>query len=141
MPYPEGMTDSPKTILWVEDDTVLGSLIDQRFAAENFRIVHAVNAQDALTLVVSERPDIILLDILLPGMNGVELLKVLKSDEATKQIPVLMFSNLDDQAHVDECTTLGAAGFFVKAYVTLDTIVHQIQSVLNAWEAPKTEQK
>lgn len=131
------MTESQKTILWVEDDTVLGSLIDQRFASENFRIVHALNAEEALELVVSERPDIILLDILLPGMNGVQLLKVLKSDEATKDIPVLMFSNLDDTTRVEECTALGAAGFFVKAYVTLDTIVHHIQGVLNAWDSPK----
>lgn len=136
------MTDTPKTILWVEDDTVLGSLIDQRFAKEQFRIVHAVNAEEALELVVKEQPDIILLDILLPGMNGVQLLKVLKSDEATKNIPVLMFSNLDDQSRVEECTALGASGFFVKAYVTLDTIVHQIQDALNAWEtSQKTHNK
>lgn len=129
------MTPAPsagKKILWVEDDAFLKGLVAQRLAQESYALLHASEGESALALARHEQPDVIMLDILLAGMDGIEILRALKKDEKTKHIPVIMFSNLSDDARMKESKELGAAGFFVKAYVTLDEILTEIKKVLPA---------
>lgn len=130
------MDNSPagtrKRILWVEDDEFLGGLIGQRLTQEQYVLFRASKGEDALRIAETEKPDIILLDILLPGMDGMEILKHLKENESTKHIPVIMFSNLNDAEKVEQSKALGAANFFVKAYVTLDEVLVEIQKTITA---------
>jgi DNA-binding response OmpR family regulator len=120
-----------KKILWVEDDTFLTGIIAQKLLLQGWELIPAANGDGALALARDKKPDIIILDILLPGMDGLEVLSKLKVDESTKQIPVLIFSNFDDKEKRDKAKELGAEGYFVKASVDLDTIVEEIQKILS----------
>jgi len=120
-----------KKILWVEDDSFLTDIIAQKLLGENWNLLYANEGTRALAMAHKEQPDVIILDILLPGMDGLEVLEKLKADETTRHIPVIMFSNFDDKEKVEKSKTLGAEGFFVKAMVTLETIVAEIQKVVS----------
>lgn len=119
-----------KKVLWVEDDVFLSGLIGQRFGELGATLFGANNGQQALQIAKMEKPDIILLDILLPGIGGFEILKSLKDDEATKNIPVIILSNLSQKSDIDKGKELGAVSFLVKATVDLDEIVNEVKKVI-----------
>ncbi len=119
-----------KKVLWVEDDSFLIDVIAQRLTSQEWELLYANDGAAALRVAHEKKPDVIILDILLPGIDGIEVLRQLKADESTKNIPVLMFSNLDDKEKIQEGKTLGAEGFFVKATSTLESIIEEIQKVL-----------
>lgn len=121
---------SNKKILWVEDDVFLSGLIGQRFGGLGAILFGANNGQQAIEIAKMEKPDIILLDILLPGIGGFEILKSLKDDPETKNIPVIILSNLSQKSDVDKGKELGAVSFLVKATVNLDEIVNEVKRVL-----------
>ncbi|MDO8575975.1 MAG: response regulator [bacterium] len=124
-----------KKILWIEDDEFLSSIIAQRLAKEKGVVVSGTRGEDVVGLAEHEMPDIIMLDILLPGMDGMDVLAQLKSNGKTKHIPVIMFSNFDDKTKVEQSKKLGAAGFFVKASVNLDEIVNEIRKAVSTRSA------
>ena len=119
-----------KKVMWVEDDSFLSDIIARKLSAEKCLLVHTKNAEEALPLVGTEMPDVIMLDILLPGMNGFELLTKLKSDPKTKSIPVILLSNLGQESDVEKGKSLGADRFLVKATLKLDEVIGQIKEVL-----------
>lgn len=120
-----------KKILWVEDDDFLISIITQKFVKEGATLIISKRGSEAIALAEKEHPDIIMLDFLMPEMNGLEILTHLKSSEKTKDIPVIMFSNLDDEVKVAECRKLGALDFFVKANVNLDEVVNKVKTTIS----------
>lgn len=119
-----------KKILWVEDDAFLSGLIGQRFGGLGATLFSAATGEQAIQTARTEKPDIILLDILLPGLGGFDILKVLKQDPATKDIPVVILSNLSQQDDIEKGKTLGAVSFLIKATVNLDEIVAEAKRVL-----------
>lgn len=119
-----------KKILWVEDDVFLSGLIGQRFGGLGAILFGANNGKEALDIAKMEKPDIILLDILLPGIGGFEILKSLKDDPTTKNIPVIILSNLSQKSDVEKGKELGAVSFLVKATVDLDEIVNEVKKIL-----------
>lgn len=119
-----------KKIMWVEDDSFLSDIIARKLATEKCILVHTKDAEGALASLQTEVPDVILLDVLLPGMSGFELLSKLKSDPKLKGIPVILLSNLGQESDIEKSKTLGANRFLVKATLTLDEIIEQIQEVL-----------
>lgn len=119
-----------KKIMWVEDDSFLGDIIARKLSAEKCVLVHTKDAEEALSLVETEMPDVILLDILLPGMNGFELLEKLKSNSKLKDIPVILLSNLGQESDVEKGKSLGAERFLIKATLKLDEVIAQIAEVL-----------
>lgn len=119
-----------KSILWVEDDQFLKDIISHKLAQEQVTIHYAKEGQSALDLAASEKPNLIVLDILLPGIDGVEVLRRLKAGPLTKDIPVIMFSNVDDKARIEETQKLGIAGFFVKTYMTMDEIINELSKAI-----------
>ncbi|KKU54736.1 MAG: Two component transcriptional regulator, winged helix family [Parcubacteria group bacterium GW2011_GWA1_47_11] len=119
-----------KKVMWVEDDSFLSDIIARKLSAEKCLLVHTKDAEEALPLVGTEMPDVIMLDVLLPGMNGFELLTKLKSDPKTKSIPVILLSNLGQESDVEKGKSLGADRFLVKATLKLDEVIGQIKEVL-----------
>lgn len=119
-----------KKVMWVEDDSFLSEIIARKLSTEKCVLVHTKDAEEALLLVETEMPDVIMLDILLPGMNGFELLEKLKSNPKLKDIPIILLSNLGQKSDVEKGKSLGADRFLVKATLTLDEIIEQIQEVL-----------
>lgn len=119
-----------KKVLWIEDDSFLSGLIGQRFGELGAILFSANNGKDAIDITKAEKPDIILLDILLPGIGGFEILKSIKEDPATKDIPVIILSNLSQKSDIEKGQKLGAVKFLIKASVNLDEIVAEVEKVL-----------
>ncbi|MES2436536.1 MAG: response regulator [Patescibacteria group bacterium] len=118
--------NSLKKVLLVEDDPFLQSLLAQRLAAKGYKLFSAKEGTEALAIAEREMPEVILLDILLPGMNGYEILEKLKTNAKTKTINVIMVSNLGQQSDIDKAIALGASKFFVKANVTPEEIISAV---------------
>lgn len=135
MSNPEGAglapLSTPKKILWVEDDSFLTNIIAQKLSEQHWELLYALEGASALKIAEKEQPDVIVLDILLPGMDGLEVLTQLKANEGTKHIPVLMFSNFDDPTKIEQSKALGAEDFFVKAMTSLETIIAEIQKIVS----------
>ena len=119
-----------KKILWVEDDKFLSDIIARKLTSEKCVLIHAVEGEEAISLALSEQPDIILLDILLPGIDGFAILSRLKADQKTKSIPVILLSNLGQKSDMEKGRELGASRFLIKATVTLDEIISEIKAVI-----------
>ncbi len=120
----------PKKVLIVEDDEFLRSLNAKRLETEGLKVVVAVDGQSALDLIPKEMPNLIFLDLLLPGIDGFEVLKRIKADLKTKDIPVVVFSNLGQKEDIEKAHNLGAEDFLVKANFTLDDVVTKIKEIL-----------
>lgn len=116
-------------VLTVEDDLFLKELLAGKLSGGEFDVSYASNGEEALELANSFMPDIILLDILLPGMSGYEILEKLKADENTASIPVVILSNFGQPEDIEKGKSLGAADFLVKANNTLDAIVEKIREI------------
>ena len=120
-----------KKVLIIEDDKFLGELLVKRLSQENFFIELATDGEAGITKAIDLKPDLILLDILLPGMNGYAVLEKLKADPALKDIPVIILSNLGQKGEIEKGLALGAADFLIKAEFDLNDIVGKIQGIFN----------
>lgn len=120
------------TVLIVEDDKFLSELLATKLRKENFTVTIAADGESGLAKAASEKPNIILLDILLPGMSGFEVLEGLKNstDEAVKKIPVLILSNFGQESKVKQGMALGAKDYLVKANFTTGEIIEKIKNTL-----------
>jgi DNA-binding response OmpR family regulator len=120
------MSDSTaKKILIVEDDEFLRSLTAKRLEKESYQILIAADGEQALSALVADKPDLVLLDLLLPGVNGFEVLERMK-----KAMPVVVFSNLGQKEDIEKAKGLGADDFLIKANFTLDDVVAKVNSYL-----------
>lgn len=118
-------------ILVVEDDKFLQSLLVQKLEMEGFKNVKTVsNGKEVFGAVQSLLPSLIVLDMVLPDIDGFEILSVLKSKSETKNIPVLVLSNLGEKEDIDRCMKLGAVDYMVKAHFTPAEIVDRIKEIL-----------
>jgi len=121
---------SMQKILVIEDDKFLRELIVQKLLKEGYEISEAVDGEDGIKKVTDDKPDIILLDIILPGIDGFEVLKKIKEDEAVQNIPVIILSNLGQQDDIDKGIKLGAKDYLIKAEFTPAEIVEKVKGVL-----------
>lgn len=119
-----------KKIIWVEDDQFLNDIISRKLSATKCIFFNATEGEEALRIISKEIPDVIMLDIVLSGMDGFEILRKIKNDPKIKHIPVMLLSNLGQQSDIEKGKTLGAARFLVKASVTPSEIIDQIKEVL-----------
>lgn len=121
----------PNKILLVEDDPMVVRMYQRKLEMEGFKISLAFNGEEGLTALKKEKPDFILLDIMMPKMNGIEMLKMMKKDRETKDIPVVILTNLGDKPEdVQKCKELGAEDYWVKANVSLKELVERIKKIL-----------
>jgi DNA-binding response OmpR family regulator len=125
------MGDKTKVLI-VEDDKFLSELISTKLTKEGFDIVPATDGETGLQKAISEKPHIILLDIMLPGMSGFEVLENLKKnpDQSVASIPVLILSNFGQESKVQQGLALGAKDYLVKANFTTGEIVEKIKNTL-----------
>lgn len=126
------MTSTPKTkVLLVDDDETLLAMYEQILTARNYQVVTATNGQTAIALAKREQPDIILLDILLPGQSGLDVLKKIRAHPETQATPVIMLTVLTDDAIQLEAKEAGADRFFVKSDTIPGKIVEAIEEELS----------
>ncbi len=119
------MTTSPKKILIIEDDVFLNELMAKKLIEEGFDVLKAANGEEGLDRTRQDRPDLILLDLILPGMDGFEILEKLKEDPETSSIPVIILSNLGQREDIERGFDLGADDYLIKAHFTPDEIVER----------------
>ena len=117
-------------ILIVEDDKFLRELIVQKILKEGYQAQEAINGEDGVLKAKEEKPDLILLDLILPGIDGFEVLRQVKEDAATSSIPVIILSNLGQKDDVERGMKLGAADYIIKAHFTPGEILAKIKSIL-----------
>jgi len=119
-----------KKVLIVEDDALLLRVLSEIFTVEGFEIATVENGLEVADLVKSFSPDIILLDLIIPGIDGFAVLKQLKANEATKKIPVVILSNLEDVGDIKSGKALGADEYFIKANIEVAKIVDYVKKKL-----------
>lgn len=123
--------DKKKKIFIVEDDEFLRSLNAKKLGDEGYEVIVAIDGPSAITAIPENVPDLIFLDLLLPGgKDGFDVLAAIKADEKTKNIPVIVFSNLGQKEDIKRARDLGASDFLVKANFTLDDVVTKIKEAL-----------
>jgi DNA-binding response OmpR family regulator len=117
-------------IVYIEDESFFASTMTRLLNEAGYMTVNAEDGEKGLALVMKEKPDLVLLDLVLPKIDGKEILKRLKADESTKNIPVIILSNLSADSDQKETKSLGAADFFIKAMTLPSVIVESVQKRL-----------
>jgi len=116
-------------VLIIEDEQFLNEAYARVLAAANISLLRAYNGKEALEILKTEKPDIILLDLRMPVMDGIEFLKKLQPKELLPNAKIIVFSNYDDQREIDEAFALGAMHYMLKAWATPNELVKLIQEV------------
>lgn len=124
------MGESTRRILLAEDDRFLRKAAETALKRHGFTVLAAVDGEEALRMARTEAPDLILLDLIMPKLQGFEVLRALKADAATAAIPVIILSNLGQDSDVKQAMEAGAAGYFVKANLSLQDLVKQVGEML-----------
>lgn len=117
-------------ILIIEDDRFLRELLVQRLLKEGYETQEAGDGQEGLKKAQEEKPDLILLDLILPQVDGFEVLRQIKENKETSSIPVIIFSNLGQSEDIDRGLKLGAIDYLIKARFTPGEIVEKIKTIL-----------
>ncbi len=120
-----------KRILLVEDDDFLVQMYATKLELENYQVIMATDGAKGLKLALKERPDLVLLDLNLPIMDGFQVLAELKKNPETKNIPVLVLTNYGQKENVDKCLNLGAEDYLIKAHFVPSEVVARIKKILN----------
>jgi len=117
-------------VLIIEDDTSLVKIIENALGDKKFEVELALSAEEGLDKARIAKPDLIVLDVLLPGKTGFECLEALKKDKITKNIPVIVLSNLGQAEEIRKGQNLGAIDYLVKADFTIDEVVAKITKAI-----------
>jgi len=119
-----------KTILLVEDEPLLGNLLRQRLEKEGFTVLLNHDGEEALKTLHETKPDLILLDIILPKISGFELMETLQADPQLERAPIIIISNLGQESDVAKGQSLGAVQYFVKAKISMEDLVEDVKAFL-----------
>lgn len=119
-----------KIILVVEDDKFLRELMTQKLVKEGFKISEAVDGEEGLKKIKEEKPGLVLLDLILPGIDGFEVLTQMKQDQAVADTPVIILSNLGQREDVERGLKLGATDYLIKAHFTPGEIIEKIKNII-----------
>lgn len=117
-------------ILIIEDDNFLLSLIVEKFIQLGFDAEAASDGEEGLNKILNNKYDLILLDMILPKMDGFKVLEEVKKNQALKDLPIVVASNLYDKNDIDRAVSLGAADYIIKAYNSPENIVDRIKAFL-----------
>ncbi len=119
-----------KTILVVEDDKSLRELMIQKLVKEDFKVLEAVDGEEGLKKIKEEKPGVVLLDLILPGIDGFQVLSRMKEDPETSRTPVIILSNLGQREDVERGLKLGATDYPIKAHFTPGEIIEKIKNII-----------
>lgn len=117
-------------ILLIEDEEMLANMYEVKFKNEGFELDKALDGAEGLEKAKTDKPDFILLDIIMPKMDGFSVLKALKEDETTKDVPVMLLTNLGQEEDIEKGKELGAVGYLVKANITPSEVVAEVKKKL-----------
>ncbi len=119
-----------KKVLIAEDDSFLSEMYVTKLELENFKVFLATNGEEALDKMRLYKPDIVLLDLMMPKKDGFDVLREKFSDPEIKDIPVIVLTNLSQKEQIQECYDLGAKDFLIKAYFIPAEVVKKIRNLI-----------
>ncbi len=125
------MNPSPKVLL-VEDDTLLAESLGERLRTEGFTLAVAKSAEEAIDIVADTVPDLIVTDVILPGMDGIAMIAKIHGNPETSQVPVIILSNNDDAATLAEAVAQNLTTYLIKSDHGLDSIIAEVKKALAA---------
>jgi len=118
-----------KKILIVEDESTLQKTLGDILSQEGYKVVSALDGEVGVRLAKEQKPDLVLLDLVLPKMTGFEVLEQMRSAEDTKGIPVIVLTNLEKMEDIQRATELGATTYLVKSNYELQEVVEKVKTV------------
>ena len=125
------MSEEKKKLLLIEDDPFIRDIYNVKFSQEGFEVTMAENGVEALKKMEELVPDIILLDIVMPYMDGMETLKNIRSKEEWKKIPVIMLTNISEKEKITESEDYGISDYLIKSQFTPSEVVQKVKTLLN----------
>lgn len=129
------MEGAKKKILLVEDDETLAMVYQQRLELEGFEVKHSTNGEQALSDAVEFKPDLVLLDVMMPKLNGFDVLDILRNSPQTRNTHIIMLTALSQPKDAERAKELGADDFLVKSQVVISDVVARIKHELNMPES------
>jgi len=124
------MAEDKRTILIVEDDKFLRDLITQKLIREGFNTIEAIDGEQGVKKIKETKPDLVLLDLILPGIDGFEVLAKVKEDPVSAEVPVIILSNLGQKDDIEKGLKLGAADYLIKAHFTPGEVIEKIKEII-----------
>ncbi|MCX6764150.1 MAG: response regulator [Candidatus Nealsonbacteria bacterium] len=121
------MSEEKQKILMIEEDRFLRKIYKNKLSKENFEFIEATNGEEGLNKVISENPDVVLLDLILTRKSGFDVLVEMKRNRKTKKIPVIILSNLGQESDIQRGLSLGAKEYLVKTEISLSDVVNKIK--------------
>ena len=118
------------TILIIEDDHFLSSILKSRLEKDGFTVLQAFDGDEGLATLHTTRPDVVLLDIIMPKVSGFEVLEALSSDPELSRIPIVIASNLGQDSDIEKAKTLGARDYYVKVRTSLEDLAKMVKNVI-----------
>lgn len=119
-----------KKILFIEDESALQKTFGDILKQGGYEMISALDGEIGFNLAKTKKPDLILLDLVLPRMHGFEVLKKLKKEPETKEIPVIVLTNLEKMEDVEQAVKLGAVAYLVKAQYTIEEVIEKIKKAI-----------
>lgn len=123
-------TNHKKKFLIIEDEVDLLELFADKFQSEGFNALQTTTAEEGMKLALKNKPNLILLDIILPKMDGITMLKLLRKNSWGENVPVIILSNVTDQQKVSQAMKYGVYDYIVKTDLILDDLVKQVKEVI-----------
>ena len=124
------MADAKPKVLLVEDDPFMSNLLSTELAREGFAVVYAPNGEEAIARFKESRPDVMVIDVLLPKKNGIEALREIRALEGGRAVPAIILSNVEESGYVAEAEKLGIKAYLIKANVQLPEIAAKVKEAL-----------
>lgn len=124
------MTNQKKKVLMIEEDHFLRKVYRDKLSKIGFEFLEATNGEEGLNKIIAEKPDLVILDLILPRKNGFDVLIDIKSNKNTQSIPVIILSNLGQESDIRRGLSLGAEDYLVKTEVSLSQVVDKVKEQL-----------
>lgn len=121
-----------KKILFIEDESTLQKRMGEFLGQEGYKVIPALDGETGFKLAQKEKPDLILLDIILPKLDGFEVFKRIKDDKKTQNIPVIILTNLENSSDIEKSLELGATAYLIKSDQSLEDVLEKINKTLGS---------
>ena len=136
------MNNKP-VVLLVEDDPFLSSVLRMKLEKESFKVVRASDGDEALNFLIEQgvKPDLILLDLILPKKNGFEVLETIRQDPLLEKLPVIIISNLGQPSDIERGKALGVIDYFIKARLSVEELVNKVKKQTTIAQTSKSQEQ
>ena len=124
------MSKNKTSVLIIEDDSYISDMYKIKLESENFEVATAKDGIIGIKMLEKQKPDIILLDVVMPKMDGFDVLKIIKKNIELKEVPVVLLTNLGQKENVEKGFDLGADSYIIKAHFTPSEVIEKIREVL-----------